>query len=147
MAKKHLSQDVRIGKTGSLLQRYAGKTKSVGGFLPIWKPLEAGEEVLAEYVKTETVPGMGEGKKKREDFQSFVLRVKEDSNIHLIKSKTIAVPALAGVEFTVSGDVMANALKDAEAGQDYILIFSGMGEAKGGNNAPKLFEVHQLQAA
>lgn len=146
MAKKHMA--AKGADHVSLMDKYAGKTESRGGFNPIWKPAKAGEEVLAEFVKIETVQGTGTGKKKREDFASYVLKIKEVGSwpITLMKSKTIPVLPTEGLLFTVSGDVIGSALKDAKEGEGFILRYDGLGEAKNGNNAPKLFTVLALVA-
>jgi len=150
MGKKNSNGNGVMAAGGvSLLEKYKGQTESRGGFNPIWKPSKEGEGCLAEFIKVDVVIGQGAGKKKKDDFNSYVLKIEElqPAGMSIFKSKTIPTPAAPGVVFSASGDVLGSALKDAKAGEKYIILYLGLGEARNGNNAPKLFEVHALVEA
>lgn len=117
------------------------KTKELSTAFPaLWDPSEAGEYIVGVYKGSEEISPKGSSG----PFLSYRFQL-ESYKGHFTRSKQEYTPS-NGELISVSGRVLAAGLENLKEGTVVGIKFLGMGEKKGKRNAPKLFEVLEIEA-
>lgn len=115
-----------------------GYRKVETGIAGFWKPTEPGQSVSG--VVGHRVEGEYKGRKN----VYFTFKVADDTSGPITSGDGEPVTVEGGLNVGVGGAVLQTFLAEHE-GQAVHLFYTGMGTAKKGQNAPKLFDCYELE--
>ena len=123
-----------------------GFKKVETGMAGFWKPTKAGQHIrgiVGEAIETAGIPVKdAEGKMVPGKPNTFhTLRVLDEKSGPVQDSKEKALKVYEGMRVGIGGRVLQNFLTEYQ-GKEVYLEYKGLGVAKKGQSAPKLFDVY-----
>jgi len=118
-----------------------GFKKVDNGIAGFWKPTKEGEGLQGIVGHMVETPG-ADGKPNR----FFTVRVTTEESGPIVSNTGRVVKTEVGTLVGVGGRVLANFLGErAGSGREVVLVYKGLGKAKTGRNAPKLYETYDSE--
>ena len=111
-----------------------GFKKVDNGIAGFWKPTKEGEGLQGVVGHMVETPG-ADGQPNR----FYTVRVTSVESGPIVSTNGRTIKVEAGVLVGVGGRVLANFLSE-RTGREVVLVYKGLGKAKAGRSAPKLYE-------
>jgi len=119
----------------------AGFSRVENQLIGFWKPDQVGENIQGVIESAIRTPG-----KNGRTNLFYALRLTSDSGGSIVDNDGVIQDTVAGARVGVGGAMIANFMQ-GRIGQEVYLVYQGLGVAKKGRNAAKLYDCYERPSA